>query len=88
MPYCIAVYDVKAARAARVLKLFRRYLFHVQRSVFEGALTKRQQRDLLAEAKKILDPKEDTLIFYEIPHAGLLRRKLIGTELYPFTNIL
>ncbi len=88
MPYCIAVYDVKAKRAARVLKLFRRYLHHVQRSVFEGALSKRQKDDLLAEARKLFHPKEDTLIFYETAHAGLIRREVIGTERYPLTNIL
>jgi CRISPR-associated protein Cas2 len=88
MPYCIAVYDVKAKRAARVLKLFRRYLHHVQRSVFEGSLTNRQKDELLAEARKVFHPEQDTLIFYETAHPGLIRREILGKELYPFTNIL
>jgi len=88
MPYVVAVYDVRPHRAARVLKLFRRYLFHVQRSVFEGTLTERQRTQLMDEARRLIDPNEDCLILYEIAHPHLVQRELIGSELYPMSTII
>ena len=37
--YVIVVYDVNAKRNNKVLKTCRRFLTHVQRSVFEGTIT-------------------------------------------------
>ena len=37
--YIICVYDVKEKRCQKFMKLLRKYLFHVQNSVFEGTLT-------------------------------------------------
>ncbi len=88
MPYVLAVYDVRARRTARMMHLMRRYLHHVQNSVFEGPLTEGQLRDLVREARKRLHPEEDALILYEIRHPGLLKRHVYGTEPRPISNIL
>ena len=37
--YVICVYDVQEKRCAKVMKVLRKYLFHVQKSVFEGEAT-------------------------------------------------
>ena len=37
--YIICTYDVKSKNCPKFMKLLRRYLFHVQKSVFEGELT-------------------------------------------------
>ncbi len=48
--YVILTYDVKEVRVSKAMKICRKYLTHVQRSVFEGWLTestlKRLKRDL------------------------------------------
>ena len=37
--YMVCVYDVDEKRCAKVMKVLRNYLFHIQKSVFEGSLT-------------------------------------------------
>ena len=37
--YIICTYDIKEKRCPKVMKVLRRYMFHVQKSVFEGELT-------------------------------------------------
>lgn len=39
--YVILTYDVKVKRNPKVLKLCRKYLTHVQKSVFEGFISER-----------------------------------------------
>lgn len=80
MPYYIAVYDAKVRRVAKVLKLFRRYLTWVQRSVFEGELTEAQFHRLRYEVQKLINPDEDVVIFYELRDARYSQRVVLGTE--------
>ncbi len=80
MPYYIAVYDVNVRRVAKMLKLFRRYLTWVQRSVFEGELTEAQFQRLRHESSQIMNPDEDVVIFYELRDARYSRRLVLGTE--------
>ena len=42
--YVVFVYDTAAERNPKILRPCRQYLHHVQRSVFEGALTPAQLR--------------------------------------------
>ena len=37
--YVICTYDVAEKRCVKVMKVLRKYMFHVQNSVFEGELT-------------------------------------------------
>ena len=46
------------------MKLLRKYLFHVQNSVFEGTLTPKQYRSLRQEIDTLLNSDEDSVIFY------------------------
>lgn len=79
MPYVIAVYDVAVERNARALKLFRRYLVHVQNSVFEGELTGAQLAELEAAAEALLDGG-DSVIVYAMRTAAYSERRAIGAE--------
>ena len=47
--YVICVYDVNEKTCAKVMKILRRYLFHIQKSVFEGTLTPKQFSTLKEE---------------------------------------
>ena len=62
--YVICVYDVKEKRCNKFLKLLRKYLFHVQKSVFEGTLTPKQYECLVQEIDAIVNLKEDNVVFY------------------------
>lgn len=62
--YVILTYDIKVKRVSRCLKICRKYLIHVQKSVFEGSLTQRQLHRLENELKKLLNPNEDSVCIY------------------------
>ena len=47
--YIICTYDVKSKNCPKFMKLLRRYLFHVQESVFEGELTPATYKKLTKE---------------------------------------
>lgn len=85
--YYILVYDVSSPkRLPKILKTCRRYLHWVQRSVFEGELTKSQFLDLKDEIKKIIDKKEDSVIFFAIRNKEVFRKETVGKELNTITN--
>ncbi len=80
MPYVIAVYDIEEKRVGKMLKLFRKYLTWVQNSVFEGELTEAQLKCLQAEARRIMKPGYDSIIFYTVESDVLLDRNVLGVE--------
>ncbi len=59
----ICTYDVKEKRCPKYMKILRKYLFHVQKSVFEGNLTPKQFRCLKEELNRI-KAEDDSVIFY------------------------
>lgn len=85
--YYIAVYDVNQKRVGKMLKLFRRYLTHVQNSVFEGELKDSDFLRLKAEAKQLMNEGEDSVIFYSL-NGKYLERETLGTEKNEPTNFL
>jgi CRISPR-associated protein Cas2 len=80
MPFFIAVYDVNVKRVAKMLKVFRRYMTWIQNSVFEGELTDSQFARLQAEAKALMKPEEDSVIFYQLGNAKYVERTSLGAE--------
>lgn len=80
MPFYIAVYDVNVKRVAKMLKIFRRYMTWIQNSVFEGEMTDAQFQRLQAEAKALMNPGEDSVIFYELGNEKYLERTSLGAE--------
>ena len=76
--YVILVYDVNVQRVAKVLKVGRRYLTWVQNSVMEGPLTQAQFRRLKEEIRRVINPKEDSILFYTLRSAKDVRRESLG----------
>ena len=60
--FIIAVYDVKSGRTNSFKKVCRKYLTHLQKSVFEGEITSKNYDMFLNELKKLFD--DDT--FFKI----------------------
>lgn len=63
----IVVYDTAAERNPRILALCRRYLHHVQRSVFEGNLSAAQLQRFRYEVGSVIDQEHDHVIVYTLP---------------------
>lgn len=79
MPYVIAVYDVAVERNAKALKLFRRFLAHVQNSVFEGELSPAQLVELETEARHLLDGA-DAAVLYVLRTVAYSERRALGAD--------
>ena len=74
------VYDVNAKRVGKVLKTSRRYLVWVQNSVFEGDMTPGRLNSLKNELNNILDPDEDSVLFYVWKVGHYTYRDQIGLD--------
>jgi len=78
--YIILVYDVNEKRVGKMLKLCRRYVNWIQNSVFEGEITRVKLKELIHEAKEIMDEEEDSLIIFKSRQKKWLEKQIVGTE--------
>ncbi|WP_103503385.1 MULTISPECIES: CRISPR-associated endonuclease Cas2 [unclassified Streptomyces] len=65
--HVVVVYDTDADRNAAILRTCRKYLHHVQRSVFEGQLSPAQMRRFQFEVESVLDLTYDNVLVYTFP---------------------
>lgn len=64
--FVVLVYDVGQKRVQKAMKICKKYLHHIQRSVFEGLLTDAQLMQLQAELIHVLDTECDAVCIYRI----------------------
>lgn len=86
--YVILVYDMGQKRVGKMLKLCRRYLNWIQNSVFEGELTEVQLKELLYEARQIMNEDEDSLILFKNRDQKWLDKQIVGLERQSIDNFL
>lgn len=68
----------KGARVSRnVFKICKKYLTHVQKSVFEGELTTAQLAKLKSELNKWIRNDEDTIIIFKNNNKKWLRKEFL-----------
>lgn len=63
-----------------MLRLCRRYLHWIQNSVFEGEITEVKLKELIFEAKEIMDEKTDSFIIFKNRDKNWLNKQVIGNE--------
>ena len=83
--YIILVYDIKQIGEfgkvqRRAFKECKKYLYHVQNSVFEGELTKVQLTKLRQELKPYIDKQEDSVIIFQSRQEKWLNKEFWGKE--------
>ena len=78
--YVILVYDVGEKRVGKMLKLCRRYLNWIQNSVFEGSLSELKLKELIFEARQLMDESHDSLIIFISRNERWLDKQVIGCE--------
>ncbi|OQP59767.1 CRISPR-associated endonuclease Cas2 [Niastella populi] len=86
--YIILVYDIEVKRVAKMLKLCRRYLNWIQNSVFEGEITNAKLKELIHEARNIMDEENDSLIIFKSREEKWLEKQIVGKEKNDLDNIL
>lgn len=86
--YYILVYDVNEKRVAKALKTCRKYLHHIQNSVFEGELTPGQFDKLKADLSKVINFQEDSVIVFKSSAQKWLEKEIVGIEKRSTDNFL
>ena len=80
--YVICTYDVNEKRCDKLKKLLRQYLFHVQKSVFEGELTLHQMKELQEKIKKIIQIEDSVQLYYCYNNKQIYKDKLGSDSIY------
>ncbi len=78
--YVILYYDFGEKRVAKALKICRKYLTHVQNSVFEGEVTQANYKKLVTELRKKMDEEYDSLIIYTFESMRYSNREVYGSR--------
>jgi CRISPR-associated protein Cas2 len=78
--YVILVYDMESKRTGKMLKLCRKYLTWIQNSVFEGEITEAKLKELLINARKLMDLETDSIILFKSRDEYWLDKEIIGME--------
>jgi len=92
--HIIIVYDINTEDAAgqrrltKALKVCRKYLTHVQKSVFEGVLPEGKLAMLRRDLMKIVDIKKDFVIIYSLPEGVNINRDILTDTPDPMDNFL
>lgn len=76
--FVIVTYDVATKRVAKVMKTCRKYLTHVQRSVFEGMITEGKLNRLKEELEQLIVYREDEICIYKIDNLKYTSKEQIG----------
>ncbi|MDI3481683.1 MAG: CRISPR-associated protein Cas2 [Tepidanaerobacteraceae bacterium] len=78
--FIILVYDVGEKRVSKVLKICRKYLNWVQNSVLEGEISDAAFKKLKLELKRVINDKEDSIIFYILRTTKYSSRETMGIK--------
>lgn len=83
--YVVLVYDVSqqengSKRWLRIFKICKKYLTHIQNSVFEGELSKAQLVKLQQELKLYIDEELDSVIIFKSRQEKWLDKEFWGRK--------
>ena len=76
--FVIVTYDVNAKRVAKVMKTCRKYLTHVQKSVFEGMITEAKLHRMKTDIATKICPQEDSVNIYRLDSLKFASKESIG----------
>lgn len=83
--YVILIYDIKNDDGgqkvlAKTFKICKKYLHHIQNSVFEGELSISQILSLKMELQKIIRKELDSVIMFKSRNERWLQKEMWGVE--------
>ena len=76
--WIILTYDIAVKRNSKALKICRRYLTHVQKSVFEGEITEKNLTRLKGELQRVIDSDNDQITIYDFDSVRWAAKDIIG----------
>ncbi len=87
--YYILTYDIASERRLpKMLKICRRYLNWIQKSVFEGHLSESQYSKLKCEISKTINVKEDSVITFSVNDMRYILKEVLGIDKNEVTNFV
>lgn len=79
--FVILYYDVDQKRGSKMLRTCRKYLHHVQNSVFEGEISNADFEAMIVQLKKIMvDDSNDSLVVYQFRSMRYSKRLVYGED--------
>ena len=78
MMYIILAYDVGTKRVSKVMKVVKKYLLPVQKSVYEGFITESKLKSLKKELTDKIEPEKDGILIYKFSGYGLPDKDILG----------
>ena len=83
--YVVLVYDINQSnngqkRWSHIFKICKKYLTHIQNSVFEGEITKVQLMKLQQELKPYVDKEVDSVIIFKSRQEKWLDKEFWGRK--------
>lgn len=78
--FVILVYDANEKRVQKFHKICKKYLMHVQNSVFEGEITDADLRKLTDELREVIEETEDSVLIYKFRTRKYFERESIGIK--------
>lgn len=83
--YVILVYDISIEgngqkRWSNIFKICKRYLSHVQNSVFEGEITKAQLMKMKKEMHQYIDEERDSVLVFHTRQEKWLDKEIWGKD--------
>lgn len=78
--YAILIYDVKAKNSNKILKLARKYLYHIQKSVFEGYISQTNLSQLEKEIRALIDKEKDSVRIYILESSKYIKKLDYGAQ--------
>ncbi len=85
--WVIVTYDVGVKRNTKVRKICRKYLLHVQKSVFEGHIREKELEKMKWELEREIDVEQDQIAIYIFDTLRYSSKDLIGYQI-ELDNIL
>ena len=76
--FIILTYDVNEKRVSKVMKVCRKYLKHVHRSVFEGSITDATLDNMKKELERIVDVEMDSVCIYKLNSVKYTHKETLG----------
>lgn len=76
--YIVLSYDISSKKASKVKKICDKYLFHIQKSVYEGEITEKNLSKLKNILQKTVDPSCDSVIIFKFNSFQYAKRESIG----------
>ncbi|MCD6398526.1 MAG: CRISPR-associated endonuclease Cas2 [Candidatus Aenigmarchaeota archaeon] len=86
--FVILTYDINERRVNKILKICRRYLNHIQNSVFEGEIGEKGLHSLKKEIYSVINESEDSIVLYKLQNTKFTHKETIGMNKENTSNIV